>query len=371
MLSIHDEHVFNDDLLTGERDREKAKRAFPNIYFALDHPELRAMFDPLDAEANREKLLGRYAGFIAIMLALASLLLVAAEPVIHYNLHIDTEAWLGPLAAFTGLAGLVVGVWFGLHSGAKRKWLLKRFVCERLRELQFQILIFRAPMIVDAIGDPAKQEAFFAERQRLRDAFAIRHEARIDAEFADITESEGDQACWLASAPDEAAVAAMDPAKADELFRAYEHLRINHQIGYVTHKLRNSTKLFDFPIRRQEGVFAVGTIILVGLLFSVHLLTLPGAIFDFNSNWDRFFHFLTIAFAVTALAIRALEEGFQPQRDVERYETYRYGCRVVRERFGEAKTPAEKFEAMRQFERLVFEEMKLFMRTSARSRFVL
>lgn len=370
MLSINDEHVFNDDLLTGANDRAKAARAFPKFHFALDFAELRKVFEPLDAEANAEKLSGRYAGFAAIMLALVSLVIVAAEPLIQHNLHIGTR-WLGPIAAFLGLAGLAVGLWFGLHSGSKRKWLLKRFVCERLRQLQFQTLLFRMPMVVGAVGEEAKQAAFFEERQRLLDAFAMRHEARIDAEFAEIAEDEGNEACWLVSPPDPAEIAKIDPAAAEELFRAYEHLRINHQIGYTNHKLRNSAKLFDFPLRRQEAVFAVGTIVLVGLLFAVHMLTLADPGFNFSDNWDRFFHFLVIAFAVTALAIRALEEGFQPQRDVERYETFRYGCRVVRERFTEAKTPTEKFEAMRQFERLVFEEMKLFLRTSARARFVL
>ena len=82
-------------------------------------------------------------------------------------------------------------------------------------------------------------------------------------------------------------------------------------------------------------------------------------------------HVVVIWAAIITLAIRALEEGFQPGREIERYRHYRFAVAAIRDRFDEAVSPAQKLVVMADMERLSFDEMKDFLRTHLESRFVL
>ena len=48
------------------------------------------------------------------------------------------------------------------------------------------------------------------------------------------------------------------------------------------------------------------------------------------------------------IGVRALEEGLQPEREIERYRHYAAAVRAIRDRFDAAKSPAQKFEIMRE-----------------------
>src|SRR5262249_36568532 len=54
---------------------------------------------------------------------------------------------------------------------------------------------------------------------------------------------------------------------------------------------------------------------------------------------------------------RALEEGLQPQREIERCESYRASCVQKREQSDQARTVAEKYAVMLSVERASYDEM--------------
>ena len=58
---------FNDELLLTESDRVLAEKSYPNIFFALDHPELRDEFTRVDSESVRAKSRSRRIGFAALV----------------------------------------------------------------------------------------------------------------------------------------------------------------------------------------------------------------------------------------------------------------------------------------------------------------
>jgi Domain of unknown function (DUF4365) len=68
---------------------------------------------------------------------------------------------------------------------------------------------------------------------------------------------------------------------------------------------------------------------------------------------------------------RAIEQGLQPEREIERYQQYRSAVRAILERYDEAPSQAAKIEIMREMERLSFDEMRNFLITNERSRFVM
>jgi hypothetical protein len=74
---------------------------------------------------------------------------------------------------------------------------------------------------------------------------------------------------------------------------------------------------------------------------------------------------------MVALAARALEDGLKPQREVERYEQYRASVRVARVRFDAALDMQTRLEVMRAFEQTSMEEMRVFLRTYAKARYLL
>ena len=56
---------------------------------------------------------------------------------------------------------------------------------------------------------------------------------------------------------------------------------------------------------------------------------------------------------------------------MERYQQYRAALRAVQERFDAAPSQAEKLAVMREMERISFDEMRNFLITNDRSRFVM
>jgi len=69
--------------------------------------------------------------------------------------------------------------------------------------------------------------------------------------------------------------------------------------------------------------------------------------------------------------VRALEEGLQPEREIERYRHYAAAVKAVRDRFNEAVTPRQKLEIMKEMERASFDEMRIFLRASNDARFII
>jgi hypothetical protein len=78
-----------------------------------------------------------------------------------------------------------------------------------------------------------------------------------------------------------------------------------------------------------------------------------------------------IVIAVVALSARAVQQGIQPEREVERYQQYRSAVQSILEQFDEADTPSQKIRVMRQMERTAFDEMRNFVRTQDRSSFAM
>lgn len=122
-------------------------------------------------------------------------------------------------------------------------------------------------------------------------------------------------------------------------------------------------------------VFSITTLVCILAIFVIHLwiaisLSLEGqaehaGMFGFDT------HVWVIWIAIVVLGIRALQEGLQPERELERYRHYRAGVHALRDRFEAAISAAEKLEIRRDMERLTFDEFRNFLRSNHEARFVL
>jgi len=110
-------------------------------------------------------------------------------------------------------------------------------------------------------------------------------------------------------------------------------------------------------------------------LFITELLVVIALVADWKTFPEAWAHVVAVWCAISALALRTLEEGLQPKRELERCR--RYGVVAVQNvlnRFNDAdkeKSRAEQWNVMIEMELLSFEEMCDFLRSNYEARFVM
>jgi hypothetical protein len=279
-----------------------------------------------------------------------------------WSLHVI----LGSIAATLGLVGTAVGISGMRRSASRRKWLHARLTTETLRLFHFHHIAARLPEIVEISGDEKRRQRYLDERAAALERLRVQVLADPEKELKRIMERKNETR-FESITPMMPEEGHDIPRAAADAFDVWRVLRVNWQGGYcdakleVRHKGRVTTKQLD-TIFVAWGWFCVAAIILIHVGFFVGMLT------SVMSSW---LEVAVIWTALIALGGRALEDGFQPQREIERYEQYRANVRVAAERFEAATTFAAKLEAMRTFERTSLEEMRVFLRTHARARFLL
>jgi hypothetical protein len=357
-------HRFNTDLLVNPGDLETARQAFPRTFPVLDHAALQTAFLRYDRPANAAKRRGRVAGLLAIGFGMIALFTAAASP---------SARWQGILAALCGLISITVGLGGALYAGAKRRWLLNRVVTERLRQYHFQALVCRWRAIADSLAGGEAARVYAEERETGLHRLMAPYPGQLDSELTDLLDDETDAKCWLHQqqplpAPDET-------PDLDELFAAYRELRIRHQLDYANYKLRSEGSPLAWSLRLQEVIFSYTSLLCILVIFGIHLSIAVSLSWLGHAEQLRLLgfdiHVWVIWIAILVLGLRALQEGLQPEREIERYRHYRAGVRAVRDRFEKAQSAAEKLDIMQEMERLAFDEFRNFLRSSNEARFII
>lgn len=382
MAAAFDNHKFNDDLLLQDADRKLAAKKYPSIFHVLDHPELRELFVQYDAPAKRAKSTGLKAGLWAIGFGFCALAVAASEFLVTHSVGdpagARVEDWtsvvLATISAFCGLLSFLIGTMGVLSAGRKRKWLHCRLMTERIRQLHFQTLIFRLPQIFASLrGDAAKSE-FFSERALWFESFKARMVGKLDSAFASTIREQEKVDPWLHNGAETLGCTLQETEALEPVFKAYREFRIVHQLDYADYKLQDDYHIISSMPRRQLVVLSQMAVTWLILLFVMHVGVLAGALFP-ASIFSTFHSSDVIVFiiwlALAALATRAIEQGLQPEREIERYQQYRSAVRAILERYDGASTQKSKLEIMREMERLAFDEMRNFVITNERSRFVM
>ncbi len=356
--------IFNSDLLQDDRNREAARHRFPDIFFALDNPELRALFRPIDGEANTAKRRGRRWGVAAVALVTGALLVATVS-----SQHREESAFdiaVAAIAAAAGLIGVGIGAFGILFGDSKQHWLERRYQSERLRQFHFQYLHAHAADIVKAAQSKDHTD-YVNARKHAVEAFALEHIQGVKGKLSALLTSRDDDATWMA-------VDGAKPKKSkalDQLADALTLLRLNHQIAFTEEKLREDHQFFSSSPLKQVAVFSTAALVCVVGVVVLHFLVLYSVIGNIGALMQPGIHTLAIWFAILALAARTLEEGFQSQREVERYREYNAALRRVRRNLGAAADAAGKLAAMRELEEITYAEMVSFLKSNHEARFVM
>jgi hypothetical protein len=234
----------------------------------------------------------------------------------------------------------------------KRSWLQDRLMTERLRQYHFQTLVLRLPEILQSLKYEAAKTAFGTQRDLRFGDFKTRFVGKLDSELTRAISEEHESDVWLHSARHDTGDFGQSD-RLDPLFKAYRELRIEQQLGYVNHKLRDDQNLFSNAPRSQAALFSNVGFLCIAMLCAIHLFSISVIVLN-PSEWQKIswvISILSIILALVALAIRAVEQGLQPEREVERYQQYRSALRAILERFDFASSTTEKVATMRELER--------------------
>jgi hypothetical protein len=373
MVALSDDHKFNDDLLLHEEDRKLALAKYPSIFHVLDHAELRQLFSKYDAPANRAKHTGLMAGILAIGFGFGALGIAALE--LLYTQNATYGVALAMISGLFGVISFLIGSVGVLFAGRKRNWLRRRLMGEKIRQFHFQMLAFRLPEILASLKDDAAKALFLSERNLWFETFKAQLIGKLDSALAAIIHEEESINPWLFGDATRGTAAEMQEDKGlNPIFDAYRELRIVHQLDFTNYKLQDDHRVVSAMPRRQMAVFSQLLFAWILLLVVMHVGVLVGALFPgsiFTVFHSREAIVVIIWLALAALATRAIEQGLQPEREIERYQQYRSGVRAILERYGEATSQNAKIQIMHEMERLAFDEMRNFLITNERSSFVL
>ncbi len=361
-------YTFNHDLLLGDADLEQAKQDFPNVAFALSNPALNEVFRPIDRRAIADKTRSRRWGVAAVALATFSLMLAAAE-VLYHGAHKDIIRLVAAIGAIAGIASVLIGVFGVMYRDRKLQWLADRLSTERIRQFHFQTYAAYAGEIIDGAGNEDAEQAFLARRADEFAAFKASVIDRAREELCTVVEAE-DPGEGLFFPERESPIDPASPHLA-EYFRAYTVLRFNRQIGYCDHMLRENAGLWKHAPIRQSKIIGAVAMFCVFAILALHALVFTGALADIRWMKGPEIHVLAIWSAILALAARTIEEGFQPETEIERLRQYRLSLKRIFHRFNRASDPRDKFRAMLDLEKLSFEEMVLFLRSNHEAKFVM
>lgn len=358
-------YQFNHDLLLPQGDRDAAQGLFPNIFFALDHPELRALFTEFNVKATGAKTRSRRWGLVAVALATIALIIVSGDPLFK-GLAIHQGLLIG--AALCGLAGVFIGMFGTLFSTRARRWLHHRLAAERLRQFHFQWIVAKAPQIAQAAEQPELREALLARRKVEFAGFTRDVIGHLEAEFVASIEEEDPPACWVV--PETAGPPISESPGFTELCAAFERLRLKPQLQYTAYRLHGRDGTSLTPLH-QAALFSAIALSCVLVVFVLHGVALVGAFQEPAWTFEPVIHTFAIWSAIIALAIRTLEEGLRPHRQIERLREYRSAVRLITERMSAAHDAHAKLAAMREMEEAAYEEMINFLKSNAEAKFLM
>lgn len=389
--------VFNDELLLRCDDVMAVKAKYPTVAFAFYTTPLRESFPTINAEADGMKRKFRKSGLWAVALGTIGLWLATIEPIYltsaasSAHLHGVTSsivavaaAGFGVLSVLIGFSGLLVGPFSIGTLGTKRRWLQLRLVGERLRQWQWQYFFTHLPEIIEAVPSQEKQAAYIKLRDEAFSTFLVellntqsdRLDQQVQADFDPSISLD-----WIH--PEFAARAAKlgrleetltkgagenQPSSIQELLSGYQEIRLKGQIDYVTYMTKPGP-LGTHAITQKKWIGILSSCILV-LIVLLHLGILAAVIAEIPAMKGPIVHVLIVVLAIAALALRVIEEGLRPTEQIARLRLYLREILSARQRFQENSMLA-KVTAMRTLEEAAAREMREFLQSANKSRYII
>lgn len=369
-------HRFNDDLLATPGDEELFAQAYPALSAVFVFPELTALFRSFDQPANAAKARSQKFGYCAVVLGLIALGGASLELCLHaVGVQLGREesvAWIGLVAAVSGILSVALGAWGILYGKAKLEWLRHRFAAERLRQLHFQLISRQLPLVVEGIRDRAALARFHEIRRQHLAQFQLALETKEMGFLGGLEESR-EAHIWLVPR-NEGIIQEKSIGDLEMVLSAYRSLRFQHQLQYASYKLFDPGFGFGSLVGKARVLGVAGSVLILAV-FALHLfgaiaIGFPSMGLSAVAAHPWFLVAIPMC-AIGALAVRVVADGLSIEREIERYRLYVHGVLNALERFDDSPDLRSKEEAIHEMERLSYHEMNAFLLGALHARYVM
>lgn len=353
MLSVL-EHRFNHDLLIDHEDREVAKARWPALAGVLVNKELVDAFRIPERAAAAYKRRIQWAGTVSVLLALFCFVAGVCE---LSGAHWPERyaVWLG----FLALASLAAAYLASRFCSWRRRWLVNRFIAERLRQWHFMRLL-KGRNVACALGHGEERSNHGDDRHGELSVFMadLRNSAAARmAAFRDGTqevEPLAARAEWPAG------------EQRAQVVDAYYTLRLRHQLDFATHKLslddRTFVGLSGQHLRSLTDGLAAFT------LFASVVLVVASSFSTVGATWRIAAAILILA--LSGVAVRAWRDGLAVGEDIERYQDYRRRLELLLARWKAAANDDDRLETALNVEETVADELRRFLQAHQAAQFL-
>jgi hypothetical protein len=367
----------NSDLLMNDVDRAFFMRHYAEAASIFDWPELRTLFSEYNHAALKARKASRRAGIAVVTLGFISLLAAAMVPVtdelIRYgaDLPLYLPAVLGESAASLAVLSLVMGYAMLLNGKKKLRWLTNRFSAERTRQFHFQLIINNLERCADALRGAANMQAWLNFRAQALDQFKHEYLLAVEDKIHDLEMDEAEHRPWVTAEWNTSAAAPTASPEIEALLKLMEKQRFGIQQRYAERKMLDG---WHSPETRIQWVSKLSDVLTFALLVAT--------IFVGIASYEEYHHegavpiYRAIAVAVAALCsstvvvMRALKEGLLFSADAERYRWYLATVHVLYRRFENGDLPL-KISLLREMERVAYQEMRRFIISISKARFII
>jgi hypothetical protein len=325
--------------------------AYPDLEFLIRNPPVAGAFADAERAARFWKQLHNGAGFVS--LACILVVMWTLDYILTLGHLRAPPPWLDAVSAAIGGVGLLAQLVLILGR-LKPRWLLSRFVAERLRCVKFQAFVFAAERCEADAANPAA-EAFTRE--------AIANLAQ---------EMMGGRAAMIRFEPGEVSFGRGErEGRVDRRFlevaqTVYERLRLEVQLQQFEAQEIATREADRLPRTVAEVSFVAGALIACLDVILAAFGVSPG---EKHPVIAHSLNFATWAFFATSAVVAVYQRGAARQASAERYARYANQIERIRSRYPSETT--EGFaEAVREMETVALEELHEFCRDSDQASFV-
>ena len=384
------EFEYNDEFFLDEAQRREASAQFSEIWFALNPEHMHLAFRDHDKAAQDLKATFQVWGFRVVAMSVFALSVAVVEPIFIEPAveHGYIPSAVGELTiAIAGLAGIcsVLMGYFGMgFSGRKAQWLQSRMHCERMRQWRWQYFCAHIREILQASTDEKLQGSYITKRDLAFTHVVANLQTAGSTRLHDVLSRKGDapDAVWTqaefkskiqhihASRALEAPTA-QQQRPAEQLIKAYGRVRIGAQKRYARYLTKDTGAFTTHPATQRSWLHSRGIALLLAI-FLLHLIGLTSvAVLHVSTVVTKSIHVLAVVLALSALGLRAIEDGLRPSEHLGRITGYLAEVSSIEEAYWETDVIATKCNLMIALEKAAYKEMVDFLQAGDRSQYIM
>jgi hypothetical protein len=245
---------------------------------------------------------------------------------------------------------------------------------ERLRQWHFQLIVRCGSEVEASCKDDNAIKEFSKKRDTWLHQFLLQYQRQLDSQFETAINDPLEKMAWL----HENASPYSDHSEVlQEVFDAYELLRLDHQYGYAVYKLKSTTdepfwKFLQWPPKIQIAVLSGVSSSLFIAALALSMLLICENLFSHSDHVEVYLRTAAIAVAIIGAALRTIQDGLGLEGEIDRYREYREKIARLLDRFTQnSDDQHRRIHLMDDLEYASVEEMQDFLRTHQKARFVL